>query len=83
MAGTGAGAILTEESAFLNPASLAFFSASTFYAQKDSDKITENNIQKSKPNALGFVMTDGNPSLSGSLSYAHLHLQYKLLARYQ
>lgn len=69
MAGTGVGAILTEESAFLNPASLAFFTASTVYAQKDSDKYSEGNVVKSKPKALGFVLTDANPTLSGSLSY--------------
>lgn len=69
MAGTGVGAILTEEAAFLNPASLAFFTASTIYVQKDSGKFTEDNVIKSKPKALGFVITDGNPALSGSLSY--------------
>lgn len=69
MAGTGVGAILSEEAAFLNPASLSFFNTATFYAQKDSAKLTENNVSQPKPKSLGFVMSDGNPSLSGSLSY--------------
>lgn len=68
-AGTGVGSILTEESAFLNPAPLAFFTTSTFYFQKDTAKLTENNVAQPKPKSLGFVLADGNPSLSGSLSY--------------
>jgi hypothetical protein len=67
--GTGVGSILNEESAFLNPAPLAFFSTSNFYVQKDNDKLTENGVNQPKPKALGFVLADGNPSLSGSLSY--------------
>jgi hypothetical protein len=70
MGGTGVGAILSEESAFLNPASLAFFEGSSFYAQKDSSRLTETVITNNpKPKALGFVIADGNPSLSGSVSY--------------
>lgn len=69
MAGTGVGSILTEESAFLNPAPLAFFSNSTFYVQKDTDTLTEGGVGQPKPKSLGFVVSDGNPSLSGSLSY--------------
>lgn len=70
-AGTGVGSILTEESAFLNPAPLAFFSTSTFYFQKDSGKLTEQSVDQPKPKALGFVLSDGNPSLSGSVSYVN------------
>ncbi|MGZ3808430.1 MAG: hypothetical protein ACXVCE_10110, partial [Bacteriovorax sp.] len=69
MGGTGVGSILTEESAFLNPAALAFFSTSSFYAQKDSGKLSSDGVNRPKPKALGFVLADGNPSLSGSLSY--------------
>lgn len=65
------GSILTEESAFLNPAPLAFFSTSTFYFQKDSGNLKINNVDQPKPKSLGFVMADGNPSLSGSLSYVN------------
>ena len=67
--GTGVGGIFSEESAFLNPAPLAFSTNQSFYVQKDSDKLTDNSVVKPKPKSLGFVMTDGNPSLSGSLSY--------------
>lgn len=69
MGGTGVGGVLAEESAFLNPAPLAFFNTATFYVQKDSAKLKNDNITAPKPKALGFVMADGNPSLSGSLSY--------------
>lgn len=69
MGGTGVGSVLAEEAAFLNPASLAFFNTATVYAQKDSAKLTENSLDRPKPKALGFVLADGNPSLSGSLSY--------------
>jgi hypothetical protein len=68
-AGTGVGSILTEESAFLNPAPLAFFSTSSFYFQKDSAKFKKNAINQPDPKSVGFVLADGNPSLSGSLSY--------------
>jgi hypothetical protein len=69
--GTGVGGLFTEESAFLNPASLAFFNSSSFYAQKDLGKLTSDGVSQPRPKALGFVMADGNPSLSGSLSYVN------------
>ena len=69
MGGTGVGGLLTEEAAFLNPASLAFFNSSSFYAQKDLDRLTNDGIAQARPKALGFVLADANPSLSGSLSY--------------
>lgn len=69
MAGTGVGGVLAEEAAFLNPASLAFFNTATVYAQKDTGKLTEDSVSQPKPKSMGFVMADGNPSLSGSLSY--------------
>jgi hypothetical protein len=71
MGGTGVGGVLTEESAFLNPASLAFFVSSTFYAQKDLGKLINDGVSQPRPKALGFVMADANPSLSGSLSYVN------------
>lgn len=70
MAGTGVAGILAEEAAFLNPASLAFFTNLAVYAQRDSNKIKNNRgdiIQE--PKSMGFVIADGNPNLSGSLSY--------------
>lgn len=60
MGGAGAAGILAEESAFYNPAPLAFFATSTFYAQKDNSVLGKST---------GFVIGDGNPNLSGSLSY--------------
>ncbi len=67
--GTGIGAIYTEETAFLNPASLAFFTDSSVYVQKDLSRLTYDGVAQPRPKSLGFVMSDGNPSLSGSLSY--------------
>ena len=72
IAGTGVAGIYMEESAFLNPASLAFFQQGDVYFQRDILQIKDkdgNIIQK--PKNTGIVMADGNPSLSGSLSYVH------------
>ena len=69
--GSGVGGILVEEAAFLNPASLAFFTSSSVYAQKDLGKLTNDSVPAPRPKSLGFVMADGNPSLSGSLSYVN------------
>lgn len=69
MAGAGVGGVLAEESAFLNPAGLAFFATSAFYAQKDTAKLTVNDVSQKAPRHYGFVIADGNPSLSGSISY--------------
>lgn len=60
MGGAAAAGILAEESAFYNPAPLAFFTTSTVYAQKDKSILGS---------ATGFVLGDGNPELSGSISY--------------
>lgn len=70
MAGTGVAGVLAEEAAFLNPASLAFFNNLTVYAQRDQLTVKNNRGEiVQKPKAMGFVLADGNPSLSGSLSY--------------
>ncbi len=69
MGGAGTGGILAEEAAFLNPASLAFFTTSSVYVQKDSAKLTDSGVQKPNPSATGFVLADGNASMSGSISY--------------
>lgn len=70
IAGTGVAGIYMEESAFLNPASLAFFEQGDVYVQRDMMQIKDkdgNIVQK--PKNTGIVLADGNPSLSGSLSY--------------
>jgi len=70
IAGTGVAGIYMEEAAFLNPASLAFFEQGDIYVQRDMMQIKDkdgNIIQK--PKNTGVVLADGNPSLSGSLSY--------------
>jgi hypothetical protein len=60
MGGAGIAGILAEESAFNNPAPLAFFTTSSVYAQKDKSALGS---------ATGFVLADGNPEISGSISY--------------
>ena len=71
-AGTGVAGIYMEESAFLNPATLAFFDANNVYLQRDMLEFKNSNgdiTQKAKSTAV--VISDGNPTLSGSLSYIH------------
>lgn len=77
MAGTGVAGVLAEEAAFLNPASLAFFNNLTVHAQRDSVKIkdSQGNVVQ-KPTSMGFVVADGNPNLSGSLSYVNQEDQF-------
>ena len=70
MAGTGVAGVFMEESAFLNPASLAFFQKADVYFQRDMLQFKDPNgniIQK--PKSTGVVLADGNAGLSGSLSY--------------
>lgn len=69
---TGVAGIFMEESAFLNPAGLAFFNLGSVYVQRDMPEFKDaagNVVQKAKN--TGVVFADGNPSLSGSLSYVH------------
>jgi hypothetical protein len=72
MGGTGVAGVYMEESAFLNPASLAFFDLGDVYVQRDmlQFKNDKGDIVQ-KPKSTGVVMADGNPNLSGSLSYVH------------
>lgn len=70
MAGTGVAGVYMEESAFLNPASLAFFTLGDVYVQRDNLQFKNSKgdiVQKAKNSAV--VIADGNASLSGSLSY--------------
>ena len=62
MGGASVAGILAEESAFNNPAPLALFATSTVYAQTDNSALGKST---------GFVVCDGNPQLSGSISYVH------------
>lgn len=69
-AGTGVAGIFVEEAAFLNPASLAFHDTGNLYLQRDmlQFKDSAGNITQ-KPKSTGVVISDGNPNLSGSISY--------------
>lgn len=72
MAGTGVAGIFMEEAAFLNPASLSFFNNGNISVQRDMLQLkdAQGNILQ-KPKSTGVVFSDGNPSLSGSVSYVH------------
>ncbi len=69
-AGTGVSGLFMEESAFLNPAGLAFFRNANAYVQRDMVQVKDSagNVTQ-KPKNTGVVLSDGNQSLSGSLSY--------------
>lgn len=70
MGGTGVAGMFMEESAFLNPAGLAFYTMSDIYLQRDMMQIKNDRgdvIQKPKSTAV--VIADGNANLSGSVSY--------------
>jgi len=70
MGGAGVGSILVEESAFLNPAPLAFFQNASVYVQKDDSSFTEGAGVGSTPKSTAFVLADGNPNLAGSVSFS-------------
>ena len=72
-AGAGVGAILFEESSFLNPAPLAFYNTSSIYLQKgDANQTQLNNSGNEEKNSLGskaIIFTDAGGALKGSFSY--------------
>ena len=77
--GSGVASILMDEASLLNPASVAFFQASSIYLQKSGGEFkTESGAPQSqvgqaalgdKLNSLALIASDGNKRLSGSLSY--------------
>jgi hypothetical protein len=70
--GSGSAAILLEESAFLNPASIVFFNSSSVYAQKDTISTSDSaNTSYPKSKSMGFVMAQGDPTLGGTFSYVN------------
>lgn len=71
-AGAGAASLLVEESTVLNPASIAFFNLSSIYVQKAGvEKLTnnQNESKETKDDQIGVIISDSNPTLSGSFSY--------------
>jgi hypothetical protein len=62
MGGASIAGVMAEESAFNNPAPLAFFGSSSVYAQKDNSVLGKAN---------GFVLSDGSSGVSGSISYVN------------
>lgn len=73
--GAGIGAILLNESAFLNPASIYFFQDSSFYYQKGSASLNEESDKResaySDDTNEAVVITDTSSVLKGSFSYQY------------
>ncbi len=70
LAGTGVAGVFMEEAAFLNPASLAYFNNGVVYFQRDLLKFKNSQgAITDEPKATAFVFADGNPNVSGSLSF--------------
>lgn len=71
--GAGVGAILLNEAAILNPASIYFFKTSSFYYQQGSAKLEENSPDRSDDYTDGsnqlFLVTDTSSTLKGGFSY--------------
>ncbi len=69
--GAGVGSVLLEEGAILNPASLSFFNISSIYAAKSSGEFTPEGTSPTLGDKkdLGFILSDSNPTLSGSAYY--------------
>jgi len=71
--GTGVGSILMDEATLLNPAPLAFFTVTSFYAQKTKtsfdDKTNTPPTNIPKTDNWGFIASDGNGNLGASISY--------------
>ncbi len=67
--GAGAASMLVEEATLLNPASIAFFEITSIYFQKANVQTTKNDRDTTDNDQIGFVVSDSNPSISGSLSY--------------
>lgn len=69
--GAGVGSILLEEAAILNPASISFFNQSSIYASKTNGKFTikENSAELPEKNDLGIIISDSNPTMSGTAHY--------------
>ena len=75
-AGAGVGAILVNESSFLNPASIAFYSTSSLYYQRNDSTIDE--ISQARANERGkfkdgdneaIVLADTSSRIKGTFSY--------------
>ena len=76
-AGAGVGSLLANESALLNPASMAFFSSSSFYFQKEQFEYSEQSEKKQAASPIysalsesrGIIFTDSRSPLRGALAH--------------
>lgn len=78
--GAGVGALLLDEATILNPASLAFFSLSSIYVQKNDMEI-ENygaNPPVNPPNSghTAFILSDTKGGMKGSVSYIKMDQEF-------
>ena len=75
-AGAGVGAVLVNETAVLNPASIAFYSTSSLYYQRNSSSLDEmsqrrvsNNAQFKDGDSEALIIADTSSRLKGTFSY--------------
>lgn len=71
-AGAGVGAVLVNETSFLNPASIAFYSTSSIYYQRGTssmDKTINNETSVKEGNNESLVLADTSSRLKGTFSY--------------
>lgn len=73
--GAGIGAVLLNEAAFLNPASIYFFKESSLYYQKGAANLEDESELRDDSYSDGsneaFLITDTSSALKGSFSYQY------------
>ncbi|OUR92910.1 hypothetical protein A9Q84_20585 [Halobacteriovorax marinus] len=67
--GAGAGALLVEESVFLNPASIAFFNVSSFYFQKVNTEQTSDSSEVSNSDTMSIIASETKGDMKGAIAY--------------
>ena len=76
-AGAGVGSMLLNESAVLNPATVAFFNFSTFYIQREQSEMAntgdrewaENQFNDESGNTALIIADATNPNMKGTMAY--------------
>lgn len=72
-AGAGVAAILVNETAILNPASIVFIPISSFYYQKGSSNLESKSIDRTSDFSTGndqmYLISDSTTQLKGTFSY--------------
>lgn len=85
-AGAGVGAILLNESAILNPASIIFLKENSIYYQKDNEELDEKSKSrdskyKTSQNEM-LLITDNSSGIKGGVSYQYQNTEQGKRVRY-